>query len=231
MNKTLNIFWQEPQRHQRFQIGTLSYDGSCYLFQYVKDFSRLEEKGFIEILPFLDRNKIYKSKEMFAVFLSRLPDRKQIGIERILQKYGLTEYDAFELLARSGGRVPGDTMEFIVPINRESKKPIQFFIAGVSHGSFCELSETYGQCGLIPTGSLLEYKTEPENDYDENAIVLLWKGKKVGYIPFYYSKDFSDMIKAGNELIIRAISHVKKSCCDKNDQCQTCIAIEVSIKQ
>lgn len=229
MNRKLNIFWQEPQRHQRFQIGTLSYDGIYYTFQYIEDFNNLTQKGFIEIFPFLNHEKTYKSKEMFSVFSSRLPDPKQIGIEKILKKYNLTEYDAFELLARSGGRVPGDTLEFIMPIDYESKSPIQLFIAGVSHGSFCKFSEIYKSSDLIPIGSILEYQMETDNKYDENAIALLWRKEKVGYVPFYYSKDFFNMISSGKEVIFKVSSYMRESCVERNDQCRTCIAVEAII--
>ena len=52
---------------------------------------------------------------LFPVFASRLPDRKREDIDKILQKYGLKEFDEYELLKKSGARLPIDNLEFIVP--------------------------------------------------------------------------------------------------------------------
>lgn len=41
--------------------------------------------------------------------------KEKKGIEKILEKYHLTEYDAYKLLKHSGARLPIDTYEFIDP--------------------------------------------------------------------------------------------------------------------
>ena len=43
---------------------------------------------------------------LFPVFASCLPDRKRKDIDKILQKYGLKEFDEYELLKKSGARLP-----------------------------------------------------------------------------------------------------------------------------
>ena len=62
---------------------------------------------------------------LFPVFWSRLPDRKRRGIEKILEKYGLDEYDDYKLLKRSGARLPIDNLEFIDPILSEEDGSIK----------------------------------------------------------------------------------------------------------
>jgi hypothetical protein len=49
-------------------------------------------------------NKVYKNDRLFAIFTSRLPDRKRKNIQEILDKYGLKEYNDYMLLKRSGAR-------------------------------------------------------------------------------------------------------------------------------
>lgn len=59
---------------------------------------------------------MYKCEELFPVFSSRLPDRKRKDIKKILEKYGLKEYDSYQLLKRSGARLPIDNLQFVDPI-------------------------------------------------------------------------------------------------------------------
>ncbi len=49
---------------------------------------------------------------MFASFSSRLPDRRRVDIDNILNKYGLTTYDEFELLRRTKSKLPIDNYSF-----------------------------------------------------------------------------------------------------------------------
>lgn len=46
------------------------------------------------LVSFEKLDTVYKSEKLFPVFASRLPDRKRKDIGRILEKYGLDEYDA-----------------------------------------------------------------------------------------------------------------------------------------
>ena len=69
-----------------------------------------------------------------------MPDPKRKGIEAILNKYGLEEYDAYKLLKRSGARLPIDNLEFIDPITDFESGEIvrQFFLAGSRYYLGCE---------------------------------------------------------------------------------------------
>ena len=56
---------------------------------------------------------MYRSEELFPAFSSRLPDRKRKDIDKILKKYNLDEYDTYELLKRSGAKLPIDNLQFV----------------------------------------------------------------------------------------------------------------------
>ncbi len=223
--KILKVYWQNPISRERFEVGELSYDNDVYSFQYIDNFEELRQKGFCELFPFLDARMVYTSKKMFSIFSSRLPDKKQIGIEKILKKYGLTEYNEFELLARSCGRVPGDTLEFIEPINEKVQNPIKFYIAGVSHYSYCKKNSKIVED--IPQGSLLECKPEPENKYDKNAVALLWNKRKLGYVPKYYSEFFSKTIFKGKKIIVKVVE--SNLLCSDVIECRMCVEVEAEI--
>ena len=58
-------------------------------------------------------NAIYFCPHLFANFAARLPEPTRPEIEEILQTYDMEEYDAFELLKRSGAKLPTDNYEFV----------------------------------------------------------------------------------------------------------------------
>lgn len=228
MSKQLKIYWQEPNEHKRLHAGTLSYSNGKYIFNYVSDYKKLEEMGFVPIMPFLDFEAEYVSNKLFPAFSCRLPDPKRKDINDILKKYNLTKYDSFELLSRSEGRSPSDKLEFIEEIDlSQSYTSKDFFIAGVSHGEFCNHEECIkdiqclnGSISLIP---------EPSNPYDSNAVKVMIGSKKLGYIPLYHSKAISTAITIGMNINCKIIETNFINSNSKN--CRDCIKIHVDIKK
>ena len=108
------LIWREPVSRRDFQIGELSRNNR-YEFEY--KFERLEAKrnGFFNLLSFPEDSGKYVSEKLFPVFLSRLPDKKRRDINKILEKYGMTEYDDFELLKRGKAQLPIDNLRFADP--------------------------------------------------------------------------------------------------------------------
>lgn len=110
------IFWtpsRDDKLPYRFLIGVLSkYSSGKYEFKYSFSAETYKCMGFNGIEAFPDFNKTYTSDRLFPVFSSRLPDKNRKDISKILKKYGLKEYDEFQLLIRSGGKLPIDNLEF-----------------------------------------------------------------------------------------------------------------------
>ncbi len=226
MNKELKIYWQEPIEHQRLHIGTLSYLNGIYKFNYVRDYRKLEEKGFIPIMPFLDFETEYVSDKLFPAFSCRLPDPKRKDIGVILKKYNLTEYDSFELLSRSEGRSPSDRLEFISEI--DLSQPFvskEFFIAGVSHGEFCTHTECIKDVQCLD--GIISLLPEPNNPYDSNAVRIMVDGKKLGYIPLYHSKAVSTAINSNMSINCKIVEINFTNSESKN--CRDCIKMQIDI--
>lgn len=93
-----------------------------YEFSYGHEIEEAIKSGFELLIAFGDRNKTYENDMLFPSFSSRLPDRKRRDIARILKKYKLDEYDEYELLKKSGARLPIDNIEFIDPIFEDDKE-------------------------------------------------------------------------------------------------------------
>ena len=97
--------------------------------------SAAEDHGWSKLEAFPEM-KEYKSKVMFPAFASRLPDRKRRDMKRILRKYGLEEFDEFELLKKSGARLPIDTYEFINPIFPDDETVLRdFYVMAIPYSA------------------------------------------------------------------------------------------------
>ena len=108
------LVWKEINTRRQYIVGQLSKNGK-FEFNYGFEVKEAISKGFKLLIAFDDLDKVYENDILFPVFSSRLPDRKRRGIEKILEKYGLDEYDDYKLLKRSGARLPIDNLEFIDP--------------------------------------------------------------------------------------------------------------------
>lgn len=183
----LLLIWKDPETRRNYTVGKLTR-GDFFTFQYYGEAENAEEAGW-KLLGAFPTYQEYRSNTMFPVFSSRLPDKKRRDIQNILEKYGLMEYDEFELLRRSGARLPIDTYEFIDPISPDDKEvEREFYITGIRYHSACQGSD----CGALPgvkVGDILLLEEEPENAYDPMAIRVLTQEQKVlGYVPRYYNK-------------------------------------------
>lgn len=221
-NKYLYLIWKDPQSRQNFTIGILGY-GSKYTFEYSSDIGKAENNGWtkFEVFP---EEKIYESEVLFPVFASRLPDKKRRDIDKILEKYGLSEFDEFELLRKSEARLPIDTYSFIDPIFPEDET-IQrdFYIMGVRHQAPCKGKN----CSLLPQVSIgdeLVFEKEPENKFDIHAVRVQTQTNEIlGYVPRYYNEAVLDRLN----------KHMTYSCkiIDINlfQDCSECIKVRLNM--
>ena len=221
----LLLIWKEPKSRRRYLVGELSKNGQ-FEFTYNNEVHKAIEDGFELLIAFPEIDKLYKSDKLFPVFASRLPDPKRKGIEAILHKYGLAEYDAYKLLKRSGARLPIDNLEFIDPIfDFESGKIVRrFFLAGSRYYLGCEGADC-NKSHDVKLNEELRLILESENKQDEYAIKITNRaGTLLGYLPRYYAQGVSQLI--GNETVItcRVIEVTKDT------GCVECIKVELTIK-
>ena len=221
-NNYLYLIWKDPETRRNYTIGKLSR-GEKYRFEYCEEAGQAEEAGWKLLGAFPDY-QVYESESMFPVFSSRLPDRKRRDIKRILGKYGLDEYDEFELLRRSGARLPIDTYEFIDPIFADDEMiERDFFIMGIRHHAACNGDN----CALLPTlcpGELLVLEEEPENKYDPMAIrVVTQQNEHLGYIPRYYNKAILDRIHKGISYSCKVLE------VNASQDCSECVKVSLNM--
>lgn len=109
-NNYLYLVWKSPLSGKKYVIGRLNRTDE-YSFEYSDDCEQAKVDGW-EMMPAFPEVKKYYSEKLFPAFSSRLPDRKRRNINQVLKKYGLKEYDGYELLRKSGGRLPIDCYSF-----------------------------------------------------------------------------------------------------------------------
>jgi len=216
------LIWKEPSTRRNYIVGQLSKNGQ-YEFSYGHEVQEAIKNGFELLIPFSDINKVYKSDMLFPTFSSRLPDKKRRGIEKILLKYDLQEYDEYELLKRSGARLPIDSLEFIEPIPKEYNGKIKrtFYIAGVRYYNDCK----GGDCNKalhLEANNKLKFELDPKNQYDKNAVKIIdAKRNHVGYLPRYYSESMTNILTKVT-LYTCTVLEV-----NKQNKCNECIKLSV----
>lgn len=109
------MVWNCNSNGKQYVVGQLTKNEQ-YEFKYCKEIEEALKVGFTPLISFGDVNTAYKSENLFPVFASRLPDRKRKDIKKILHKYGLREYDSYELLRSSGAKLPTDHLQFRDPL-------------------------------------------------------------------------------------------------------------------
>lgn len=216
----LYLIWKNPVNRRNYEVGKLTREDG-YKFEYSNEYKQALEDGW-ELIQAFPEVREYYSKELFPVFSSRLPDRKRRDIQTVLKKYGLQEYDGYELLRKSGGRLPIDTYEFIDPIFPEDiTVQRDFYVVGIRHTSGCEGKVCTTKRSLTLNMGL-SLHLEPDNPYDPNAVLVeTQQGTKLGYITRYYSDGVADRLKK--------YMTYKCSVIEVNEEmdCQNCVKVRL----
>lgn len=220
----LYLIWKSEKSRKQFIIGELSKN-SHYTFCYCQEVSEAEKEGFKPLISFPNLDEIYCSKELFPVFESRLPDKKRKDMHNILKKYEMDEYEPFQLLKRSGARLPIDTLYFVDPIiDTNEQVNRKFYMAGVRHYIGCN-GKACDQSLDISVGEQVFLQQEPTNVKDSKAVkVLNSKGDMLGYIPRYYSEKVFEMIQNNRKMKCTVLA------VDKNKSCDECIKLTLEVQ-
>ncbi len=187
------LIWKNSKTRRRYKIGILTCSKQQYIFKY--DNPELDDarKSGFEFFPgFEDIYKEYISKELFANIETRLPNPARPDYLEILNVYGLEKDSTkLEILKATKGRLLTDNYEFVSAFD---KVKVQFDVAFTRH-----CFDVKKCLKLISVNDKLLLELEPDNLYDEYAIkVVLNKNNKyyhLGYVPRYYSKELTQLLK------------------------------------
>ena len=221
-NKFLYLIWKDPHTRTNFTVGKLSKNGS-YKFEYFGEFGKAESCGWSKLEAFPE-NKVYESDTLFPVFASRLPDRKRRDIKKILEKYELEDFEEFDLLRKSEGRLPIDTYYFIDPIFPEMDAVQRdFYVMGIRYNTPCKGEN----CDFLPkvkVGEEVYFEKDPKNAYDPNAVRIVTQNKELlGYVPRYYTVSIMERVDKGISYICK-ITDI-----NLNQDCSECIKVRLNM--
>lgn len=108
------LVWTDVNTGNKYKVAELYKQENTFYFKYILDNVKEAQKvGFKLLVAFPQINALYDNPKLFANFASRLPESTRPEIKEILETYGMTEYDDFELLKRSGAKLPTDNYEFV----------------------------------------------------------------------------------------------------------------------
>lgn len=108
------LVWTNQESKKQYRVAELYKENGKFYFKYILDnIKEAEKDGFTLLISFPSVNAVYENPQLFAVFSARLPDSTRPEIKEILDTYDMTEYDEFELLKRSGAKLPTDNYEFV----------------------------------------------------------------------------------------------------------------------
>lgn len=221
----LFLIWKSEKERTQLIVGELSRNGH-YEFKYSEHINEALKEGFKPLVEFPDLSKTYTSELLFPTFASRLPDEKRRDMSQILDKYGLKEFNSYELLKQSGARLPIDSYEFIDPIldpNQTFERT--FYLAGVRHYLLCG--------GLDCTTSInidveeeVFLKNEPTNKKDCYAVQVYNKDQiLIGHVPRYYSEVIFKVLEKKERKV-----HCHTKFINKNHDCSVCIKLFLKVE-
>lgn len=183
------LIWQNVETRQRYHVGRLLFEDDIYTFSYETDGYRRKlaeamDNGYRPHLAFPNTNKTYTSRNLFGPFARRLPDSRRPDYPLVLRELGLSsDCTEMDILRATGGILATDSYEFVSPILVENNLfEMDFFVAGWRYYNGDQVIEQ------LQVGDCVEFSLDPENDYDNKAIVVMSvNGEKLGFIPAFYS--------------------------------------------
>ena len=108
------LVWTDVKTGNKYKVAELYKENGHFYFKYIlENVKEAQKYGFKLLIAFPQINALYDNPRLFANFAARLPEPTRPEIKEILKTYGMTEYDEFELLKRSGAKLPTDNYEFV----------------------------------------------------------------------------------------------------------------------
>jgi hypothetical protein len=208
--KKLFLAWQDPKTRHWFPIGQLTFDEKQYCFVYTNGVKQAQSEANFQLLhSFPERDRIYKSSELFPLFSNRLMRRSRPDYQEYIQWLNIPENedDPIAILARSGGQKATDTFEvFPCPeIKENGVYRVHFFLRGLRYMPKCSIE----RAKQLQPEDRLYLAHEIQNSYDANALLLLTEERhNLGYCPKYLAADISKLLKQNPESVCVRIERV-----------------------
>lgn len=172
------VTWRQGRGSSRIPIAIVKKNESEGVsFRYLTEGVELAKKsGFTCYPDFTDTSKVY-TLNIQQILSHRLNSPERPDIEKYYDFWEIPEEsrgDVFRMLAYTQGQLPTDNFEFLAQYYTVSKVRFVSEITG--------FSEMPLETGTLREGSELEWKLEPRNEFDKNAVALYYKTLMIGHI-------------------------------------------------
>ena len=163
-----------------------------FTFKYVNpELKEAIDVGFDFFPGFDDHHKIYNSDKLFTNIATRLPNEGRPDYLEILNAYNLDKDSTkFEILKATKGRLLTDNYEFVPAFDLNK---VEFDVAGTRY--CCDVDKCKN---ILEVNDRLYLELDFENNYDKNAIKVIYKKNNInyhlGYVPRYYSKELAEVL-------------------------------------
>jgi len=210
--RRLVVTWEHPDTRAISPVGFLTYDGSTYVFVYLRQ--ALEAEGFRPLVGFPDLRRRYESDQLFPLFAQRVMDPHRADYARYVDRLGLNpdELDPWEQLARSEGTRQGDTIQLLPNPGRDPNGiwRCRTLVHGLRwipmrattvDGVAREVTSAELEVALtsLQVGDDLELVMEPSNRYNPRAVVVLDRSRiPLGYLPDLMTEGFGRLSQAAS---------------------------------
>lgn len=175
-------------------VARLTHDGKFYHFAYTRGAKNLPD--FVPFGRMTELDAEYVSEQIFPLFANRLLPKSRPEYKDYLNWLGLTgvSHDILEELGRTGGLRATDSLELIpCPEPTSSNQyEVYFFCRGLRHMS----ADSQARSLALVKGEQLFLTKDIQNVSDGMALILRTEEPVtlVGYVPRYYSAEFSRLI-------------------------------------
>ena len=183
--KRIFMAWRAGRSHRRIIVGEIKSNASATIFKYIKDgVEEAKKEGFVCYPDFPEIEKTYDTN-VLRILSQRLNDSERTDINHYYDFWEIPQNcvrDTYRLLAYTGGILPTDNFEFLVDFYGTKNISLVTELTGLSTRTISndELNE----------GDKLEWKLEPNNQYDNFAVGIYKKGKMLGYVKKIHSHLF-----------------------------------------
>lgn len=204
------LTWRKDIDKRRHIIGILNKDNDNYSFMYSEEnvAVAIKEDDFTYYPAFNEINKVY-DENVLEVFKRRLLNPQRRDYDDFLNYWGAVNYkeDIFSLLGLTGAKLLTDNFEFIAPHSEVPAKfntdvswlntKSDFIVNSIRNFSNEEIEKK------------LSLELEPDNEFDNKAVKVLYEDEKLGYIKSIHCENVFDAINAGKNIGVSVANIIK----------------------
>lgn len=183
--KNITLVWRSGRSHSRIPVAIVKSNVFGTTFKYLKEgVEQAKKEGFVCFPDFPDTKEVH-DENVLKVLSLRINDSERSDIQdyyKFWEVPKVAQNDTYRLLAYTQGMLPTDNFEFLAEY---------YGLKGVRFVSeLTGLSENQLENDCIQEGDELEWKLEPHNQYDSQAVALYKDGQMLGHVKRIHCKMF-----------------------------------------